>query len=200
MAAPHSISNDVTSDPPELAAQKAAQRRVALARRAALVVPGAGEALARNLLAASIPPGALVGGFWPMGEEIDLRPVLQMLHCAGCRLALPVTPRRGFPLIFQRWAPGEALVAGRFGTSVPAAPGDPVRPDWLLVPLLAFDRRGFRLGYGGGYYDRTIAAWPGAVAIGIGYAGQEVPAVPVGPHDAPLSAIATEAGFISLKR
>ncbi|KAA2214897.1 5-formyltetrahydrofolate cyclo-ligase [Teichococcus oryzae] len=188
------------ADPPALAAEKAALRRLALQRRALIAAPDAGDALASCLMATPPPPGTLVGGFWPMGEEVDLRPAMHALHQAGCHLALPVTPRRGLPLSFHRWMPGEALVPGRFGTSVPAKPGEPVRPDWLLVPLLAFDRRGFRLGYGGGYYDRTLAAWPEAHAVGVAFSGQEVPAVPVGPHDRPLAAIATEAGFILLER
>jgi 5-formyltetrahydrofolate cyclo-ligase len=141
----------------------------------------------------------VVGGFWPMGAEIDIRPLLQRLEAAGHRLALPVTPPRGRPLEFHAWRFGEALLPGRFGTSVPAAVS-PVAPDWLLVPLLAFDRRGARLGYGGGYYDRTLAGLPGARALGVAYAAQEVAAVPTGAHDVPLCGIATETGFIAAGR
>jgi 5-formyltetrahydrofolate cyclo-ligase len=82
------------------------------------------------------------------------------------------------------------------GTRQPAPTAEALTPDVLLVPLLAFDRRGHRLGYGGGYYDRTLAALPGAVALGIGYAAQELDEVPAGPEDAPLAAIATEAGLV----
>jgi 5-formyltetrahydrofolate cyclo-ligase len=82
------------------------------------------------------------------------------------------------------------------GTRQPGPEAEVLKPDVLLVPLLAFDRRGRRLGYGGGYYDRTLAALPGAVALGIGYAAQELDEVPAGPEDAPLAAIATEAGLV----
>jgi 5-formyltetrahydrofolate cyclo-ligase len=87
------------------------------------------------------------------------------------------------------------MTRGVFGTQHPAD-GEAVMPDWLIVPLLAFDRRGARLGYGGGYYDRTLPLLPRAVAMGVAYAAQEVPEVPAGPHDVPLHAIATERELI----
>jgi 5-formyltetrahydrofolate cyclo-ligase len=153
-----------------------------------LRVPGAAEALAEVVLRqCPPPPGALVAGFWPMGDEIDIRPLLRRLEAAGHDLALPVTTPRGQPLVFRHWRFGEPLVPGRFGTSVP--------PDALLVPLLAFDAGGLRLGYGGGYYDRTLAALPGVWALGVAFAGQQVAKVPAGMHDVPLHGIATEAGF-----
>lgn len=178
-----------------LDAEKAALRARALVARAALAAPGAGEALAGHVLAA-VPAGPIaIAGYWPMGEEIDTRPSLHALHAAGHRVLLPVTPRRGLPLGFRPWRPGCAMEAGRFGTSHPAA-GEAAAPDWLLIPLLAFDSRGNRLGYGGGFYDRTLAATPGAFRLGVAYAGQEVPAVPVGHNDIPLHAIATEQGLL----
>ena len=186
---------DAASAAEALTAAKAAMRAEALARRPALVSPGAGEALATHFLARSpLPPGATIAGFWPMGDEIDIRPLLHELHARGHPLLLPATPPRGQALRFRRWAPGVPLLRGPFGTQHPAGPGE-ATPDLLLVPLLAFDARGHRLGYGAGYYDRTLAAWPQAGAIGIAYSGQEVSAVPHGPHDIPLHAIATELGF-----
>ncbi len=188
-------------DPTELAALKAALRREALARRAALARPGAGDALADTVLRHCPPPaGAVVSGFWPMGDEIDLRPLLRALDAAGHVLALPVTPPRGRPLRFRRWRFGAPLVPGGFGTSVPPPDAPEVVPDALLVPLLAFDAAGRRLGYGGGFYDRTLAALPGAWALGVAFAGQQVAKVPAGAHDVPLHGIATEAGFLRPER
>ena len=177
-------------------AAKAAARKLARAKRASLANIGAPERLAEAMLAQHAPPkGAIIAGYWPMGDEMDPRPLMLALASRGHALALPVTPPRGQPLAFHAWAPGAALRPGPMGTSEPVA-GEELRPDVLLVPLLAFDRAGRRLGYGGGYYDRTLAALPGAKAIGIAYAGQEMPEVPAGPQDMRLPLIATEAGVI----
>jgi 5-formyltetrahydrofolate cyclo-ligase len=189
------------SDPPALAAEKSALRRAAIAARAALRTEGAAEALATVVLRDCPPPaGAVVAGFWPMGDEIDVRPLMCQLEAAGHALALPVTPRRGQPLFFRRWRFGDPLVPGVFGTSVPARHAEPVIPDALLVPLLAFDGTGLRLGYGGGFYDRTLASLPDAWAVGVAFAGQQVAKVPAGAHDVPLHGIATEAGFLRIQR
>jgi 5-formyltetrahydrofolate cyclo-ligase len=179
-----------------LADLKAEARKVALARRAGMD-PALGAALVDVVLSRMPPPdGAVVAGFWPMGPEIDIRPLLIALHDRGHPIALPVTPKRGLPLAFRRWRPGDDLARGPMGTSQPSPEAEPLTPGFLLVPLLAFDRAGRRLGYGGGYYDRTLAALPGAVALGCAYACQELDEVPAGPEDARLTAIATEAGLI----
>ena len=186
MAAPHFLSLDEA---------KQAARVAAMLERSGYD-PALGRALA-DFVPPLIPPGATVAGFWPLAGEIDVRPLMIALGEAGHVLALPHTPPRGQPLTFHRWQPGEALQPGRFGTMVPNGPA--VTPTVLLVPLLAFDRRGHRLGYGGGYYDRTIAALPGAVTIGCAFAAQESPAVPSGPTDMPLDRVATERGLIPLR-
>ena len=204
MVAPHSFQQQeprVTEAPAAasdvaLQAAKVAARKLARARRAGLANAAAPARLAETVLAHYAPtPGAIIAGYWPMGDEMDPRPLMLALAAGGHALALPVTPPRGQPLAFRAWAPGAELRAGPLGTSEPAG-GDELRPDILLVPLLAFDRAGRRLGYGGGYYDRTLAALPGAKAIGIAYAGQEMPEVPAGPQDFRLPLIATEAGII----
>jgi 5-formyltetrahydrofolate cyclo-ligase len=179
-----------------LQAAKAAARKLARAKRATLANIEAPARLAEAMLAEHAPPkGAIIAGYWPMGDEMDPRPLMLALASRGQAMALPVTPPRGQPLAFRAWVPGAALRPGPMGTSEPVA-GEELRPDLVLVPLLAFDRAGRRLGYGGGYYDRTLAALPGAKAIGIAYAGQEMPEVPAGPQDMRLPLIATEDGVI----
>ena len=169
-------------------------RRDALDRRAAgqsaWGVRLAGWVLATTL----IKPGDVVSGFWPLPGEIDTRLLLLALLGRGHDVLLPETPARGNPLAFRRWRPGTPMVPEPFGTLRPTGP---VRvPTVLLVPLLAFDARCNRLGYGGGYYDRTIEAMPEIRTIGCAYAVQQVDAVPILPHDAQLDAVATERGVI----
>lgn len=189
MAAPHI--------PDELIEAKRALRARMLAAREAWN-PGAGARLGEHILREQPPAaGAVVAGFWPMGKEIDIRPVLQTLHERGHDIVLPETPKRGNPLIFRIWCPGDAMVPERFGTSRPTGPI--AVPDILLVPLLAFDRRGYRLGYGAGYYDRTLAGLPGRFRLGVAYAASEVDEVPAGPYDERLDAVATERGVIVCK-
>ena len=142
----------------------------------------------------SLSPGSTVAGVWPLPGEIDLRPLLEALHLRGLRVALPETTPRGNPLIFRQWEPRCAMVAERFGTFRPDGPE--LRPDLFLVPLLAFDRLGGRLGYGGGYYDRTLPLYPGRPAWGFAYAAQEVDKLPLEPHDHRLDAVVTENGVI----
>jgi 5-formyltetrahydrofolate cyclo-ligase len=172
-------------------------REQALSARAGFD-PALGEALAGHVLAACPPPpGAVVAGFWPIRDEIDVRPLLAALHARGHPIALPVTGPRGTPLSFRQWTPGDPLEAGRFGTVHPTGPL--LTPAFLLVPLLAFDRAGGRIGYGAGYYDRTLSVLPDAFALGCAYAAQEVASVPMGPYDVRLEAVATERGVIFCK-
>jgi 5-formyltetrahydrofolate cyclo-ligase len=187
MAAPHSSSHD-------LAEAKRAARQRARAVRAGCD-PAWGSRLAEHVLAECPPPaGAVVSGFWPIGEEVDIRPLLLALSARGHEIVLPVTPPRGHPLGFRLWQPEDSMETERFGTLRPTGPERV--PDFLLVPLLAFDRRGHRLGYGAGYYDRTLAALPAAGRLGCAYAAQEMDVVPAGPHDVRLPAVATERGII----
>lgn len=158
--------------------------------------PAAGFRLAGHVLEhAAPPPGSAVSGFWPMDNEIDVRPLLLALHGRGHAVLLPVTPPRGQALRFRRWWPGQRLVARKFGLHEPPADAPFATPDFLLVPLVAFDAAGQRLGHGAGYYDRTLVSLPLASRLGVAFAAQRVEQVPAGPHDIPLPAIATENGI-----
>jgi len=190
MAAPHS--------PTDLVEAKRIARAQAIAARAGCD-PALGARLAQLVLREVPPPaGVVVSGFWPLAGEIDIRPLLTALHERGHAVLLPETPRRGDPLIFRCWHPGMEMVREKFGTY--RSTGEVMTPSVLFVPLLAFDRCGRRLGYGGGYYDRTLAGLPGAIAIGCAFAAQEVPQVPAGPGDARLDAVATEREVIRVKQ
>ena len=157
--------------------------------------PALGARLVEHLLGGLPPaPGAVVAGVWPLPGEMDLRPLLRELHQRGHRLALPVTPPRGQALSFREWTPESVMVPGRFGTM--HTEGAALVPDYLLVPLLAFDRAGNRLGYGAGHYDRTLALLPEAVAVGFGFACQEMTALRVEATDRVLEAIVTELELI----
>lgn len=141
-----------------------------------------------------------ISAFWPMAEEIDIRPLLRALHEDGHPLCLPRTPKRGEPLTFHAWRPGEALERGPLGTSQPAAVAPVTEPDALIVPLLAVDSAGFRLGYGGGYYDRTLTrlrSRRAVTAIGVCFDAQRVERVPTGPHDARLDFLLTERALLA---
>ena len=185
MVAPHSSS--------DLDVLKRAVRARAIAARAGHDPIQCGEALAAHLLREMPPPSdSIVAGFWPLGGEIDVRPLLHQLRDRGHEIVLPITPTRGAPLTFGRWSPGDLLIPERFGTMRPTGPER--IPTFLLVPLLAFDRTGARLGYGGGFYDRTLPLLPGRIALGCAFAAQMVDEVPVGPYDIRLDAVATENG------
>ena len=147
--------------------------------------------------------GALIGGIWPLPGEIDTRPLLAALHAQGHSLALPCTPRKGKPLIFREWSPIDHLKAGPYGTREPYPVKSEVFPTLVLVPLLGFTNLGERLGYGGGYYDRTLAALRSyhqkdgteIFACGVAFAAQEAAYIPVDEHDMLLDGILTERYF-----
>jgi 5-formyltetrahydrofolate cyclo-ligase len=178
---------------------KKAARTEALALRAK-ISPAEADAFAQRL--ARIGPelarahGAnAVSAFASIGDEIATGPLLAALHAAGFVVGLPITGKIGTPLSFRRWTPDTRMVEGRMRIPEPPAEAAPVVPDVLFVPLAAFDRRGHRIGYGAGFYDRTLAALRAEkdiVAIGVAYAGQEVLFVPNDDHDEPLDMIVTE--------
>jgi len=172
-------------------------RREATARRRELATPDdAGRLLVDNLLGAgAVPDGATISGFWPIGGEIDLVPLLRALAARGHEIALPVVAGRGRPLLFRAWRDGDEMSEGPWGIREPLESAPEVAPQVLLVPLLAFDRAGYRLGYGGGFYDRSLEGLRSrgpVTAVGVAWAGQEVPAVPHDAHDQPLDWMLTE--------
>jgi len=177
---------------------KAALRREAMARRDALPADtrkAAAETIAARKFPLAIAPGAIVSGFMPLKTEINPLPLMQKLAEAGARLALPVVAGRGKPLVMRAWQRGEPLAEGVWGIREPKPDAAEVEPDIVLVPLLAFDRAGQRIGYGAGYYDLTIAqlrARKVVTAIGVAFATQEIPVVPATPRDARLDLVLTE--------
>jgi 5-formyltetrahydrofolate cyclo-ligase len=181
-------------------------RRQALARRDALSAAEraqAAESIAARTFPIALAPGAIVAGFMPMKSEINPLSLMRKLAAAGARLALPVVAGQGQPLTMRAWAFGEPLVAGVWGIREPPPIAPAVAPDLLLVPLLAFDRAGHRIGYGAGYYDMTIAALRAqrvVVAIGVAFAAQEIAAVPATPRDVPLDLVLTEHEVIDYRR
>lgn len=182
------------------AEHKRALRTAAKSARAAAkaAAPEASARLAARFLASiALPPGGIVGGYWPIGDEIDVLPLLAALHERGVALALPVVMAPGAPLLFRAWRPGDEMAPGAHGIAAPLPRAATVIPSLLIVPLLAFDARGWRLGYGAGYYDRTLEAFAAAgravPAVGVAYAAQEVPEVPHDGGDVRLDALVTEA-------
>ena len=188
----------------EVRERKQTLRKDAAARRAAAAAAdgAAAERLADNFQASvPAPTGAVVSGFHPFGEEIDVMVLLRRLGEAGHQMALPVVAKRGEPLVFRRWQAGDAMDEGPFGIREPRADAPELRPEVVLVPLLAFDRRGYRLGYGGGFYDRTLAelrAEGDTLAVGVAYAAQEVDDVPRDETDEPLDWVVTERDAIRI--
>ena len=132
----------------------------------------------------------MVAGFLPIGSEIDARPLLDALRRRNVRLALPVVVEHA--LVFRELTRTTPLVPAGFGTVGPGPDAAVLVPDLVIAPLAAFDRRGNRLGYGGGFYDRAAALMPRTVLVGLAFAEQEVDAVPVEGHDRPLHAVCTD--------
>jgi 5-formyltetrahydrofolate cyclo-ligase len=191
----------VTAALQDLAEQKRALRREAERLRA--LVPQDRQAKAPLTLAQAgldftgLRRGLVVSGFYPCRSEIDTLPLLARLDSEGWVTSLPAVRVERQPLVFRKWAPGEPTVPGVWSIPMPLEDAAEVEPDVLLVPLLAYDAMGHRLGYGGGFYDRTLAALrlrKPITAIGVGYVAQELPQVPHGPMDQKLDYVLTEDG------
>lgn len=176
----------------DIAVKKAARVQAFAARKQAFE---AGQGQAAEILADFLAPyrGRALAGYMPMRTEIDPLPAMAAHNGAVC---VPVIMGAGQPLRFREWSPGCAMVAGEFGALIPAE-GAWLEPEVLIVPLVGFDARGYRLGYGGGFYDRTLErlrARGQVLAVGVAFAGQELPEVPIEPTDQKLDVIVTETG------
>jgi 5-formyltetrahydrofolate cyclo-ligase len=187
----------------DVARWRRAERLHLRAARDALSVAdrqAAGVALSahlRHLLAQQFSgaAGLTLSAYWPIKGEPDLRDLMADLHDRGVTLALPVVEMKAAPLVFRRWIPGMAMVRGDWNIPVPPPDAEPLTPDIALAPLVGWDGAGFRLGYGGGYFDRTLAALsPRPFTIGIGLQSAQLATIFPQPHDIGLDVILTEAG------
>lgn len=181
--------------------QEARERRRALAedevfaRQAAIAAAGH---VCAAIAALPVASDAVIGVYWSHGNELDTAPLMARLAQRGHGVALPVVAAPGAPLVFKIWTPETRLDAGAYGIPAPAGDAPTATPAVFVLPLLAFDATGARLGYGGGYYDRTLRALRAdqpVHAIGLGYAGQEMPSLPTHGGDEALDAIVTEQGI-----
>lgn len=185
-----------------IAGEQARLRRQALAARARLTLAErqmAAEAAASTALAALAAMPGRVALFCAIRDEIDTGPLISLLTERGIACCLPVVEGKGLALLFRAYVPGDRLEAGAFGVPAPLATQPYVEPEVLFVPLAAFDRAGGRVGYGGGFYDRTLAqlrAERAVRAFGYAFAVQEVAHVPLGPYDERLDAVVTERGLV----
>lgn len=165
--------------------------------RAVLESADAGVDLLRHWSSTGIKAG-VVALYLPLQSEIDTEPLMHALRDHGHQLALPCIKRKAHPLQFRRYTPGDKLRGGAFGTKEPQREAELVDPDIILLPMLAFTPIGYRLGYGGGFYDRTLHALRAKkeiFACGLAFAAQEVPVLPTDEYDQKLDGVLTEAGF-----
>ncbi len=184
---------------------KAALRLKAHATRAAILNStrtDAAKAVARHFFdGIELKPGEIVAGYWRIKDEMDCQPILVRLMDSFQPVCLPVVIGDEEPLELRLWEQGAALYEAGFGTLAPSELAPRVEPDVVLMPLLAFDRHGTRLGYGGGYYDRTLERLSRRPRlVGIAYAAQELDSIPRESHDVPLDSIVTENGVRHFER
>ena len=184
--------------PAEAAAWRKAERERLIALRMAMppaVRRAAGDKIAARLRDIVVTTSGVLGIYWPFRAEFDPRPIVDELAAAGRAVALPVVVEKNGPLEYRAWVPGEALTSGVWSIPIPEK-REIVVPAMVLAPVVAFDLACYRLGYGGGYFDRTLSALsPRPLAIGVGFACQEIATIHPQPFDVPMDLIVTEAGI-----
>jgi 5,10-methenyltetrahydrofolate synthetase len=197
------LENAGSGRPPDRSRDVAAWRRSERTRQIAArrAIPAADRTALSAKIAASLTrslgslEGRRISLYWPIRGEPDLRPLIPDIVRLGGLCALPVVVEQGQPLAFRSWQPGERLERGVWNIPVPAS-GREIEPDIVVAPLVAYDRDGFRLGYGGGYFDRTLAGLSGRPhVIGVGFAAAEIATIYPQPHDIAMDAIVTENGL-----
>lgn len=149
-----------------------------------------------KMLLKAVDPSVTIGLYYPLGDEMETRLLAQSLQTMGRQTALPVVAGKDQPLQFKHWEIGDPLVTGAYGIQEPEPAAPTVTPGILIVPLLAYDKECYRLGYGGGFYDRTLMHYPVMKAFGLAYGGQIVDKLPIEAHDVPMHGIITESGLI----
>jgi 5-formyltetrahydrofolate cyclo-ligase len=182
---------------PSFASKEILRMKMMAERRAAAEArPDAARHAARQFLAnVPLPEGAVVSLYYPINSEIDTKPLAAALIERGYRIALPVVVTKRGPLKFRAFRDGDPLIEGRYGIMTPAADAPETHPMLVVTPLLAFARNGARLGYGGGFYDRTLAelrAKGDVLAVGYAFGAQEVDRMPTSSKDQRLDWIVTE--------
>lgn len=200
ISAPSTSSDDLV-----LAKAQMRKHAAEIRKQEAETHPWADEQLAAHshLLIDNFGAG-IYAAYLPIRSEISPLPLILALKKAGQQTALPITPAEGEPLTFRLWAVGDDLEDGPYGTRQPPLAGQPVLPNVILAPMLAFDNAGCRLGYGGGFYDRTVANLKSrrhkVYLVGLGYEGQKLDKLPIGPYDMPLDAILSQSGLYQPNR
>lgn len=191
------MSNETAAVPAWVAWRQAERRRLIAAR---LAMPAAVRRECARLICAALDRllpelgGSVVAAYWPIRGEPDLRAWIGSIRSRGARCALPVVVARGEPLVFREWRADARLVPGVWNIPEPAD-GETLVPQVVIAPVVGYDRHGYRLGYGGGYYDRTLAACaPRPFAIGVGYHAAALAGFEPQPHDVPMDAIVDERG------
>lgn len=179
------------------------RRMRALRIRLAKEIPDAAERAAEALPEEKLPAFASFAGYFALGAELNPSPLIRRLSSLGGFFALPVCEGPDRPLVFRLWDPRDRLVEDAMGVPSPPPSAQVIHPDLVIAPVLAFDRRGGRVGQGGGHYDRTLQnlrAGKKVFVLGLAYSGQEIDRAPMEPHDQKLDAILTETGYIEVDK